>query len=453
MTTTCDLLVIGGGPAGLAHAFWALRANPDQRVVVLEADAIPGGWVRTELIDGFSLELGPQGLRPSESLDALVTALGMEAEVVPAADSAKVRRVGRGGRLHAVPMGPGSFLGTGLLPVAAKLRIFGEPFVKAPPTPDATESVSAFVGRRFGRHTVPLVQAVVSGIFAGDADKLEVASAFPMLAEAEAGHGSVFRGMKAKAKAARAARNGAPRPKRPALITFSQGMRTLTDRLARVLGDRLRLGTPATRVARAADGYRVETSTGATFETRALVLACPARASGRLVEALDAELGRELAAVPFASLVSVYLDLDAAQATEAMRGFGFLLEPGERSPVLGGLSCSDIFPGHAPPGRFLVRVMMGGARFPELVDQDDASLHELAASTFRRYTGYAGPSRVIHTARVRDAIPQYEAGHQARLARLAERLAERHPGLLLRGNSYRAIALTGQLGVPTSAPV
>ncbi|MGA1526257.1 MAG: NAD(P)-binding protein, partial [Planctomycetota bacterium] len=92
-----DLVVVGGGPAGLAEAFWALRDAPDRRVVVLEADAEPGGWVRTLEVDGFRLELGPQALRPSDTLEALLAALGMEDDVVPAAPSAKLRHVGRGG--------------------------------------------------------------------------------------------------------------------------------------------------------------------------------------------------------------------------------------------------------------------------------------------------------------------------------------------------------------------
>ncbi|MGA1606100.1 MAG: protoporphyrinogen oxidase [Planctomycetota bacterium] len=449
-----DLVVVGGGPAGLAEAFWALRDAPDRRVVVLEADAEPGGWVRTLEVDGFRLELGPQALRPSDTLEALLAALGMEDDVVPAAPSAKLRHVGRGGRLIPVPTGPGSFLGTPLLPLGAKLRLLTEPFRRTRgTTPDPTESISSFVGRRFGRHAVPLVQAVVSGIFAGDADRLEVASAFPMLARAEREHGSVFAGMKARARAARASRGGAPRPERPALLSFRHGMRTLTDRLARSLGDRLRLGAPADRISCAGDAYRVTLADGQVFETQDLILACPARVAASLLEDLDAAIAADLAQIPYASLASVYLDLDAAGVPATMQGFGFLLEPGEGSDVLGGLSCSDVFPDHAPTGRFLCRVMMGGRRFPDVVDRSDADLIARATSTLERYAGYSGPARPLHVARVRAAIPQYETGHGARLDRVDTALRDRHPGLRLRGNSYRAIALTGQLAQPAQAAV
>ncbi|MDA0932568.1 MAG: protoporphyrinogen oxidase [Planctomycetota bacterium] len=452
-TTRCDLVVVGAGPAGLAEAFWALHARPDQRVVVVEAAPVPGGWVRTEEVDGFRLELGPQALRPSDSLDALIAALGMEGEVVPASASAKLRHVGRGGRLIPVPTGPGAFLGTPLLPLSAKLRLLTEPFRRKRADVDPTESISSFVGRRFGRHAVPLVQAVVSGIFAGDADHLEVGSAFPLLAEAERQHGSVFAGMKAKARTAREAHRGAHRPKRPALLSFRTGMQTLTDRLASALGDRLMLGAAAERVTCGGDAYRVTLADGRSFDTQNLILACPARVSESLLRGLDRDLAADLGGVPYASLASVYLDLDAALIPATMRGFGFLLEPGESSEVLGGLSCSDVFPDHAPEGRFLCRMMMGGRRFPDLVDRSDEELVALATSTLGTYTGYRGPARAIRVARVHSAIPQYEEGHHARLERIGTRLRERHPGLRLRGNSYRAIALTGQLGTPTPDPV
>ena len=47
--TDCDLIIVGGGPAGLAHAFWRLRAQPQLRVHVVEAAAEAGGEPVIEL--------------------------------------------------------------------------------------------------------------------------------------------------------------------------------------------------------------------------------------------------------------------------------------------------------------------------------------------------------------------------------------------------------------------
>ena len=49
--TTCDLVVVGGGYAGLWAALHAVRRNPDQRVVLVEANRI--GWAASGRNGGF----------------------------------------------------------------------------------------------------------------------------------------------------------------------------------------------------------------------------------------------------------------------------------------------------------------------------------------------------------------------------------------------------------------
>ncbi len=452
--TRCRTLVVGGGPAGLAQAFWTSKADPDHDVVVIEAAERAGGWVHSLRKDGFTLELGPQALRPSDTLDAIIEALGIGADVVPASAGATVRWIGRRGKLVPLPAGPGQFFGSAILPLRSKLRVFAEPFVKRAAPPDPRESVASFVGRRFGKRTEPLVHAMVSGIFAGDADALEMRSAFPIMTELEAAHGSVFKGFMKKAKAAKAQRNGAPRKQRPPLVSFHGGLQRLTDAMADALGERIRVGQRAVSVVRDDDMWRVATAAGDEFVAPNLVMASPARVTAKLLEKLDPVIAKDLAAIPFASVTSVYLTVDGAvaDANPNTCGFGFLLEPAEGSPVLGCLYCSHLFPEHAPAGRSLIRVMMGGVRNPGVGERGDAAVSQLAESTLRRYTGLTGDVDVVHVARVHDAIPQFVKGHGEILDAVGRRLAERWPGLELRGNSYRAVALTGQLGKPAGAP-
>ena len=445
MTTPLDHLIVGGGPAGLAHAFWSLRADPSRELAVLEAADRAGGWVHTLRRDGFTMELGPQALRPTDDLDAFVAAAGLE-DVVEAADpAAAIRWIGRGGRLVRAPSGPGSFLTWPLMSLGGKLRLLREPFVRA--APDREESVAAFAARRFGKQTVPLVQAMVRGVFAGDAARLETSSAFPVLADAERKHGSVFAGMKALAKERRAARGGAPRPKRPPLVSFHGGLQTLTERLVAALGDRVRTGHPVARVAQSDTGWIVTLEDGREFTAAELTLACPARVAADLLSGVDADLAAELKGIPFASLAGVHVALDAAGATPSLAGFGGLLEPGEGREVLGLLFASAAFPSHAPEGQLLVRALLGGVDHPRTVERSDEELLELTERAIRDYTGYRGAVRPLHVGRVRDAIPQYVPGHGARLERIRSRVAGLS-GLGLIGNSYDAIALTPQLRHP-----
>jgi protoporphyrinogen oxidase len=48
-----DVVVIGAGVSGLGFANWWREARPGARVVVLEADAEPGGYCKTVVQDGF----------------------------------------------------------------------------------------------------------------------------------------------------------------------------------------------------------------------------------------------------------------------------------------------------------------------------------------------------------------------------------------------------------------
>ncbi len=439
-----DVVVIGGGPAGLAGALWRMREDPSARVTVLEAQPRVGGWVHTEIVEGHVCEFGPQAVRPSEELDALVEALGIAEHLVPSSATAKARFIGRHSRLLAVPTGPGGLLSTRLLPFGGKLRILREPFVKSTGSPG--ESVAAFVERRLGKGAVPLVHAMVSGIYAGDAGRLEIESAFPSLFQAERDHGSVFKGMRAKMRAAGPRK---ARPKKAPLYTFEGGMRGLIDAMASALGDRIRTSCPVTALAHDDTHFTLRLRDGSTLTADEVVLACPARVSAKLLETVDAELARDLAAIPYASLASVYLGFDATDLPPTLSGFGFLLEPGESPAVLGAIYCHSLFPAHAPAGHGLLRVMLGGRSHPRIVDLDDETLIQLAVDAVRQYTGFARTMLFRRVVRVRDAIPQYEAGHAERLRRIATRV-ERIPGLALRGNSYRAIALQGQLAKPSA---
>lgn len=438
-----ETIVVGAGIAGLAAAHRLVEAG-DRSVLVLEAADRLGGNIRTTRADGFTIEWGVNGFLDSvpETL-ALAGALGLT--VVRANASASVRYLYRGGRLRPVPMKPQRFLGSDLLSLRGRLRVLGEPLVRA--GADGDETIFDFAERRIGREAAEiLVSAMVSGVYAGDARRLSLASTFPKMAEMEREHGSLTRAMIAKARARR--RNGQPRgagggPAGPSgtLSSFEDGMETLIEKLAARVGrDRIRTCTPVDRVEPLGAGYRVRTGRGESFSAGQVVVAAPARAASSFLHPLDPVLAAELAGIEYAPLAVLALAYRDEDLPAPLAGFGFLAPPEQGLRILGCLWDSSIFSNRAPLGWALVRAMIGGARDPGAADLPEEELLQAVRRDLAVSMGIAAAPRWHRVFRHPLGIPQYVVGHAARLSRIEERRS-RWPGLMLSGNSYRGVSV------------
>ncbi len=184
-----NVLVIGGGISGLACA-WRLRQQ-GICVQLLERGSRFGGVIGAVERDGFLFDTGPQSFPATPSIAALVEELGLGAELLRA-DSRAPRYIFLRGRLVPVPASPPALLRTPLAGWRTKARLLTEPLRNTHPPAD-DESMASFVRRKFGQDLLTnLVAPFVSGVYAGDPEKLSLRSAFPAVHQLEQEYGSVL---------------------------------------------------------------------------------------------------------------------------------------------------------------------------------------------------------------------------------------------------------------------
>ncbi len=438
-----DVAVIGGGITGLAAAAWLAADHGVDDVVVVEASPRPGGKMRTLDLDGHVLEEGPQGFLDSgagvNTLE-LARRSGLGPRLVQADGASAARFVVRGGVLQRLPTSPLAFLRSGLLPLTGRLRVLAEPF--AARRPDGDETVYEFARRRIGRHAADvLVDAMVTGVFAGDARQLSLAATFPRMAAMEAEHGSLTRALIARSRQARreGRRSSGPAGPGGTLTTFARGMAELPTTLATGLGDRFLASWPVERLAPDGGAFRLAGPRG-EISARTVLVALPPTPAADLVApvAADAEAPlRGIGTVPIAVVMTSYADRDAFGGRTD--GFGFLVPRAERLGILGTLFCHAIFPGHVPTGRLLLRTMLGGARDPEILDLDDAEMLERVRNAHRRVLAADPDPDRTWIVRWERGISQYTTGHLGRVE--AVEAAARAVGLEVAGSAYRGVSV------------
>jgi oxygen-dependent protoporphyrinogen oxidase len=423
----CVIVIVGGGISGLALAHWLKqRGSP---FVLLESRAQLGGNVGTVERDGFLLETGPNAFLDREpAMRRLISELGLESQQVVAEPAAKARWVFLKGKLRQAPSSPQSLLLGNFLPKRTLLRAALEPLSRPPPGDD--ETLGDFTRRHFGSAAAPLMDAVQTGTYAGDLERLSAHAAFPQLAGLERSHRSLLVAMARKARAG-------GRPAKSALCTFKDGLGTLISALHRSVEKEVHTGAEVTALAKSGDGWNVATRSGASFQASSVVLTTPAFRSAELLRPLDGRLAAELDAIPYAPVAVVHLGFARPPSRP---GFGLIVPAAQRRPVLGVIFVSSLFPWRAPADAALYTCIMGGALRPEVAAWPEEQLVGVAQDELRRLLGVDAAPRLASVVRWPRGIPQYNVGHSARLARLDAALT-RWPGLHLGGNAYRGVGV------------
>jgi oxygen-dependent protoporphyrinogen oxidase len=418
--------VIGGGIAGLAAAWFLERRDID--VEVHEASDRLGGKIVTGEVEGRAVELGPDAFlaRVHDGVE-LCRALGLGDELIaPATGSAHLLLNGRlrplpDGLVLGVPSDVVAVARSGVLSNLGLLRAAAEPFLPGRPL-RRDASVGSVVRNRFGPEVFEkLVDPLVSGINAGRADDLSIDATTPQLSALARRDRSLLVG-------ARRARQAAPAGG-PVFLTVRSGLQRVIEALVADLRGPVHLGAPVTSLA--------------DLDGDGVVVATPAFAAAEL---LEGDAARELAAIPYASVMLTVLTYPLGAVRRHLDGSGFLVPRAEGRLMTACSWGSSKWPHWAGPDRVVLRVSAGRSDDERAMALDDdelvARLHTEVASVLNIT---AEPDEAVVTRWPR-SFPQYPVGHLDRVARIEAALPARVAlaGAALRGVGIPACIASGR---------
>jgi len=445
MTEPSHTVVVGGGMAGLAAAWFLAEAG--RAVTVLEGSPRVGGKLRTDEVAGLTVDVGAEAMlnRRPEGVD-LAAAVGIQV-VHPAVVSSRIwtrgalRPLPRS--LMGVPLDVDQLAESGVLTAAGLERARQEPSL---PTRriDGDISVGDLVAERFGDEvTDRLVEPLLGGVYAGHAREISARAAVPQLVSL-AERGSLLK----QAAALPTTYYG------PVFAGIAGGMGRLPVALAS--SGRFTVRTDATvRELRRTAGPGFELVVGSAHDPEVLtadrvVLAIPAAPSSRLLADVAPPAAAELAQIEHASMAIVTLAFRAGSVVELVEttSSGFLVPPVDGHRIKASTFSFAKWAWVRAAGRagaaeddlLVLRTSLGRHREEASLQLSDDELVAVSLADLGLATGVTARPVDAHVQRWGGGLPQYALGHLDRVARIRAHVAE-VPGLAVCGAAYDGVGI------------
>jgi oxygen-dependent protoporphyrinogen oxidase len=427
--------VVGGGIGGLAAAH-TLVESADVEVTVFEGSQAVGGKLLLGQVGGVPVDLGAESMltRRPEALE-LAREVGLgEAIVAPAELGAHIWT--RGGvralppNVMGVPANPRAAAKRGILSRRGALRAAVEPRLR-----DIRLAEDVAVGKLVARRLGPevrdrMVDPLLGGVYAGSADDLSLWAATPQLAasleQSRSLVGAVRTRLAEVADAADDESDGSGDGH--AFAGIDGGMGRLAREVARSIqakGASVRFGAMVREIVSSKAGWQVVS--GPAARARAdnfdgVVVATPARSSGRMLREVAPAAAAELSGIEYASVAIVTLAFDAAALNTDVSGSGFLVPAVDGRTIKAATYSSRKWAWQAGEV-VLMRCSIGRHGEEQVLQRDDGDLVSAAVRDLQRATGLRASLLDAQVTRWGGGLPQYAVGHLGRVERIRSALA------------------------------
>jgi oxygen-dependent protoporphyrinogen oxidase len=392
------IVVIGGGISGLTVLHYLKQRFGDNvEITLFEREASTGGTIASFKKDSCLFEWGPNGFLDNQPASLqLIEELGLTDQLIEAQATSRRRYIQIRGDLLALPMDLFDFIRTPLLPKKDKWSLISGIFKK---NISKDTSIYDYVSQRFSRGVAEsLADPFISGIYAGDIKRLHMASAFPKL----------------KSKGFKKTR----------MRSFKKGMGQIIEALNHRYQKHIQTNSQLLSVPTNAD---------------VVIVATPAYAAAKIIEHLNPVLANILTEVPYVPVTVAGLLFKQDSFKKKPDGFGYLIPSQENKVILGVLIESNVYANRAGDGQIMMRVLLGGAHHPAIIDEDPKQILAQAIKEIDNVYGLTANPLETFVKRWPKAIPQYEITYPHWRGSIAEQCAK-IPGLYLCANYLDGIS-------------
>ncbi|MCT8139239.1 protoporphyrinogen oxidase [Anaerobacillus sp. CMMVII] len=444
------VVIIGGGITGLSAAYYLQKEIKEKglplEVKLFEASNRFGGMINTVKKDGFIVEKGPDSIlaRKTSALK-LIKEVGLEDKIV--SNTAGKSYIYARGKIHTMP--EGSFMGiptqvtpfalSGLFSPLGKLRAAGD-FILPKGEEKDDQSLGEFFRRRLGNEVVDnLIDPLLSGIYAGDIDRLSLMSLFPMFYHMEQKHRSLVLGLKKAMPAPPKSAKKEP-SKKGMFISLSSGLETLVEELV----SRLDEGTavkeaPIDKIVRVQNKYTLTLSNGTVEEADSIVIATEHFHAQRMLS--DYSFMNAFDDMLSYSVANVAMAFPKSAIKKDIDGTGFLVSRNSDFRITACTWTHKKWPDTTPNDMALLRCYVGKPNDQAIVDLSDEDIMNIALRDLNK-TMNINEKPLFHViTRWKKSMPQYNVGHIERMSNVKNSLATELPGVYLAGGSYEGVGI------------
>ena len=395
--------ILGAGMAGLSFAYYLKKYNSNVDFVILEKSTRVGGVVFSEKLNELVFEWGPRGVRPKgrgQVVLEIVEELGLWNELVFANDNAKKRYLYHDDKLQVLPYSLWSLLSSPYLKLLIKAIIKDFTAVKF----NGDESIASFVDRHFGNEFRALFfDSMVSGVWAGDVEKMSISATLPLLKELEGANGSILKALITHQAKSIDSKKYDKDITSKALFSFKGGMQTLVNALENHLNDFIVYNVDIDAVHFSDKVELVVNGESQVFDE--LVSTVPAYS---IAAYTDFKLSALLKSIHYAPIA--VLNMKLPKSAIDFDGFGFLVPSSENSVVLGMVANSNTFTEHATDDYVVNTVMMGGSRY-SIEELSGLNLKQEAGEFLKHVFNKELDIEFQEIILIDKSIPQYDVGH------------------------------------------